>query len=190
MVTTEKEALACANEIGYPVFVRPLLTLAGAASGICYNEHRLKQCIAEGLNLSPAGQCIVEQSLSGFKEIEFEVLRDSADNALAVGNIENFDPVGIHSGDSLAFVPSQTLTDHEYQLLRDVSLQIIHALKINGSCHVRLALDPQSFDYYVLDINTRLTRSSVLIGKATAYPIARIAAKVAIGMSLAEIKIQ
>lgn len=188
VVTTEKEALACANEIGYPVFVRPLLTLAGAASNICYNEHRLKQCIAEGLNLSPAGQCIVEQSLSGFKEIEFEVLRDSADNALAVGNIENFDPVGTHSGDSLAFVPSQTLTDHEYQLLRDVSLQIIHALKIDGSCHVRLALDPQSFNYYVLDINARLTRSSVLISKATAYPIARIAAKVAVGMSLAEIK--
>lgn len=187
-VSTVEEAQAFAKKIGYPVFVRPVLTVSGSASGICHNKTSLRQLVEKGLHLSPKTQCLIEQSLAGFKEIEYEVIRDTADNALAVANIENFDPVGVHSGDSISFVPSQTLTDHEHQLLRDASLKIIHALKIKGSCHVRLALDPKSFDYYVLEVNPRLTRSSVLVSKATGYPIAKIAAGVAIGKCLSEIK--
>lgn len=188
MVASVDEAIAFTKKLGYPLFVRPALTLAGAGSGICHNEIELRRLVAKGLKLSSISQCLIEQSFAGFKEIEFEVLRDTADNALAVGNIENFDPVGIHSGDSLAFIPSQTLTDHEYQLLRDASLKVIHALKIVGSCHLRFALDPKNFDYYVLDVNPRLTRSSALLSKATGYPIATIAAKIAVGLNLAEIK--
>lgn len=188
MVNAVDEALDFAQKIGYPVFVKPAFTTAGSASGICHNDLQLRGFIKKGLRLSPKAQCIVEQNLAGFKEIEYEVIRDSTGNALSVANMENFDPVGVHSGDSVVFVPSQTLTDHEHQLLRDASLKIIHALKIEGSCHIRLAIDPSSFNYYVLEVNPRLTRSSVLASKAAGYPMAKIATNVAIGKELSEIK--
>lgn len=185
---TVKEGLNFVQEMDYPVFIRARLTKAGVGSGICYNKNDLKKSLQKGLKASPIAQCEIKQSLAGFKEIEFEVIRDATDNALVVSHMENFDPVGIHSGDSVVFVPSQTLTDHEYQLLRDTSLQIIRMLKIEGSCHIRLALDTKSLNYYVLGIHPRLTRSSVLASKASGYPMARVAAKVAVGFSLSEIK--
>ncbi|AYW48578.1 carbamoyl phosphate synthase large subunit [Tetragenococcus osmophilus] len=187
-VRTVKEGLNFVQEMDYPVFIRARLTIAGVGSGVCYNKNDLKKSLQRGLKASPIAQCEIKQSLAGFKEIEFEVIRDARDNALVVSHMENFDPVGIHSGDSIVFAPSQTLTDHEYQLLRDTSLQIIRTLKIEGSCHIRLALDTKSLNYYVLAIHPRLTRSSVLASKASGYPMARIAAKVATGFSLSEIK--
>ena len=134
-------------------------------------------------------QCLIERSIAGYKEIEYEVMRDSADNAIVVCNMENFDPVGIHTGDSIVFAPSQTLSDHEYQMLRDASLKIIRALKIEGGCNVQLALDPHSFNYYVIEVNPRVSRSSALASKA-GYPIAKLAAKIAVGLTLDEMKIQ
>ena len=131
---------------------------------------------------------MIERSIAGFKEIEYEVMRDSADNAIVVCNMENFDPVGIHTGDSIVFAPSQTLSDHEYQMLRDASLSIIRALKIEGGCNVQLALDPHSFNYYVIEVNPRVSRSSALASKATGYPIAKLAAKIALGLTLDEMK--
>ncbi|HLQ39504.1 MAG TPA: carbamoyl-phosphate synthase large subunit, partial [Tetragenococcus sp.] len=188
IVDNVREALVFAEKIGYPVIVRPAFTLAGSGGGICSNETELRYITEYGLHLSPADQCLIEKSIAGFKEIEYEVMRDAADNALVVCNMENFDPVGIHTGDSIVFAPSQTLSDREYQLLRDASLKIIRALKIKGGCNVQLALDPDSFQYYVIEVNPRVSRSSALASKATGYPIAKIAAKIAVDLTLDEIK--
>ncbi|MFV0559540.1 MAG: carbamoyl-phosphate synthase large subunit [Enterococcus sp.] len=188
IVTTVDEAVIFAETIGYPVIVRPAFTLGGTGGGMCYKEEELREICANGLELSPVTQCLIERSIAGYKEIEYEVMRDSADNAIVVCNMENFDPVGIHTGDSIVFAPSQTLSDQEYQLLRDASLKIIRALKIEGGCNVQLALDPHSFNYYVIEVNPRVSRSSALASKATGYPIAKLAAKIAIGLTLDEMK--
>ncbi|MDR1013226.1 MAG: carbamoyl-phosphate synthase large subunit, partial [Lactobacillales bacterium] len=188
IVHTTKEALTFAEKIHYPVIVRPAFTLGGTGGGMCENEEELRIIAKNGLQLSPANQCLIEKSIAGFKEIEYEVMRDSKDNAIVVCNMENFDPVGIHTGDSIVFAPSQTLSDYEYQMLRDASLKIIRALKIEGGCNVQLALDPDSFKYYVIEVNPRVSRSSALAAKATGYPIAKLAAKIAIGLTLDEMK--
>ncbi|MHC5227612.1 carbamoyl-phosphate synthase large subunit [Enterococcus sp. LJL99] len=188
IVTTVAQAIEFANQIGYPIIVRPAFTLGGTGGGMCDNEEELRIVAENGLKLSPATQCLIEKSIAGYKEIEYEVMRDSADNAIVVCNMENFDPVGIHTGDSIVFAPSQTLSDHEYQLLRDASLKIIRALKIEGGCNVQLALDPHSFNYYVIEVNPRVSRSSALASKATGYPIAKLAAKIAVGLTLDEMK--
>ena len=187
IVTTIQEAVDFANEIGYPVIVRPAFTLGGTGGGIVDDEAALRATVENGLNLSPVTQCLIEKSIAGFKEIEYEVMRDSLDNAIVVCNMENFDPVGVHTGDSIVVAPSQTLADREYHLLREVSLRIIRALEIEGGCNVQLALDPDSFNYYVIEVNPRVSRSSALASKATGYPIAKIAAKIAIGLTLDEI---
>lgn len=188
IVTTVEQAVAFANKIGYPIIVRPAFTLGGTGGGMCDNEEELRIIAENGLKLSPATQCLIEKSIAGYKEIEYEVMRDSADNAIVVCNMENFDPVGIHTGDSIVFAPSQTLSDYEYQMLRDASLKIIRALKIEGGCNVQLALDPHSFNYYVIEVNPRVSRSSALASKATGYPIAKLAAKIAVGLTLDEMK--
>lgn len=186
IVETVDQALAFANCTGYPVIVRPAFTLGGTGGGMCANEEELREIAKNGLKLSPVTQCLIERSIAGFKEIEYEVMRDAADNALVVCNMENFDPVGIHTGDSIVFAPTQTLSDIENQLLRDASLKIIRALKIEGGCNVQLALDPHSFKYYVIEVNPRVSRSSALASKATGYPIAKLAAKIAVGLTLDE----
>lgn len=188
IINTVDAAVDFANKIGYPVIVRPAFTLGGTGGGMCNNEEELRQIAENGLTLSPVTQCLIERSIAGFKEIEYEVMRDSADNAIVVCNMENFDPVGIHTGDSIVFAPSQTLSDIEYQMLRDASLSIIRALKIEGGCNVQLALDPNSFNYYVIEVNPRVSRSSALASKATGYPIAKLAAKIAVGLTLDEMK--
>mgnify|MGYP002661759354 FL=1 len=186
IVNTVEEAVTFANTIGYPIIVRPAFTLGGTGGGMCDNEEELRETAENGLKLSPVTQCLIEKSIAGFKEIEYEVMRDAADNAIVVCNMENFDPVGIHTGDSIVFAPSQTLSDIEYQMLRDASLKIIRALKIEGGCNVQLALDPDSFNYYVIEVNPRVSRSSALASKATGYPIAKLAAKIAVGLTLDE----
>jgi carbamoyl-phosphate synthase large subunit len=188
IVHTVDEALRFAAEIGYPLIVRPAFTMGGTGGGICHNEADLREIVANGLRYSPVTQCLLEKSIAGFKEIEYEVMRDSNDNAIVVCNMENIDPVGVHTGDSVVVAPSQTLSDKEYQMLRDVSLQIIRALKIEGGCNVQLALDPYSFDYYIIEVNPRVSRSSALASKATGYPIAKMAAKIAVGLTLDEMK--
>ena len=188
IVHTVAEALSFAAEIGYPLIVRPAFTMGGTGGGICHNEADLREIVANGLRYSPVTQCLLEKSIAGFKEIEYEVMRDSNDNAIVVCNMENIDPVGVHTGDSVVVAPSQTLSDKEYQMLRDVSLQIIRALKIEGGCNVQLALDPYSFDYYIIEVNPRVSRSSALASKATGYPIAKMAAKIAVGLTLDEMK--
>lgn len=188
IVNTVDEAMKFAEKIGFPVIVRPAFTLGGTGGGMCDTPEELRVIAENGLKLSPATQCLIEKSIAGFKEIEYEVMRDSADNAIVVCNMENFDPVGIHTGDSIVFAPSQTLSDHEYQILRDASLKIIRALKIEGGCNVQLALDPHSFNYYVIEVNPRVSRSSALASKATGYPIAKLAAKIAVGLTLDEMK--
>ena len=187
IVNTVEGALAFANKIGYPVIVRPAFTMGGTGGGIASNEAELTEIAELGLKHSPVTQCLIEKSIAGFKEIEYEVMRDSNDNAIVVCNMENFDPVGVHTGDSIVVAPSQTLSDREYQLLRNASLKIIRALGIEGGCNVQLALDPYSFDYYVIEVNPRVSRSSALASKATGYPIAKIAAKIAVGLTLDEI---
>lgn len=186
IVHTVEEAVEFANKIGYPVIVRPAFTLGGTGGGICHDEEELLEIVVSGLKYSPVTQCLLEKSIAGFKEIEYEVMRDSADNAIVVCNMENFDPVGIHTGDSIVVAPSQTLSDREYQLLRNVSLKIIRALKIEGGCNVQLALDPDSYNYYIIEVNPRVSRSSALASKATGYPIAKLAAKIAVGLTLDE----
>lgn len=186
-VNTVAEAVAFAEQIGYPVIVRPAFTMGGTGGGMCNNREELEEIAANGLDLSPATQCLIEKSIKGYKEIEFEVMRDSADNAMVVCSMENFDPVGIHTGDSIVFAPTQTLTDREYQMLRDCSLKLIRALKIEGGCNVQLALDPNSYTYNVIEVNPRVSRSSALASKATGYPIAKMAAKIAVGLTLDEI---
>ena len=186
IINTLDEAYAFVEKVGYPFIVRPAFTMGGTGGGICYNEEDLKEIVANGLKYSPASQCLLEKSIAGFKEIEYEVMRDSNDNAIVVCNMENIDPVGIHTGDSIVVAPSQTMTDKEHQMLRDVSLSIIRKLEIEGGCNVQLALDPHSFDYYIIEVNPRVSRSSALASKATGYPIAKLAAKIAVGMTLDE----
>jgi len=187
IVTTVEEALEFTNKIGYPVIIRPAYTLGGTGGGIAMNETELLATTNSGLAASPIQQCLIERSIAGFKEIEYEVIRDSNDNCIIVCNMENIDPVGVHTGDSIVVAPSQTLSDKEYQLLRTSALKIIRSLKIEGGCNVQYALDPHSFSYYVIEVNPRVSRSSALASKATGYPIAKIAAKIAVGMTLDEI---
>ncbi|MCP3771921.1 carbamoyl-phosphate synthase large subunit [Paenibacillus sp. MZ04-78.2] len=187
IVTTVQEALDFANEIGYPIIVRPAYTLGGTGGGICATEEELLETVASGIRYSPIGQCLIEKSIAGMKEVEYEVMRDANDNCIVVCNMENFDPVGVHTGDSIVVAPSQTLSDREYQMLRSASLKIIRALNIEGGCNVQFALDPHSYQYYVIEVNPRVSRSSALASKATGYPIAKMAAKIAIGYTLDEI---
>jgi carbamoyl-phosphate synthase large subunit len=187
IVNELSEALEFAEEIGYPVIVRPAFTLGGTGGGIAKNRDELIIVGNSGLAASPIQQCLIERSIAGYKEIEYEVIRDSHDNCIIVCNMENIDPVGIHTGDSIVLAPSQTLSDKEYQLLRTSALKIIRSLKIEGGCNVQYALDPNSFNYYVIEVNPRVSRSSALASKATGYPIAKIAAKIAIGKTLDEI---
>ncbi|HAM82180.1 carbamoyl-phosphate synthase large subunit [Ornithinibacillus bavariensis] len=187
IVHTVEEAIAFAEEIGYPLIVRPAYTLGGTGGGMSYNERELREITRNGLSLSPVHQCLIERNIAGYKEIEYEVMRDKKDQAIVVCNMENIDPVGIHTGDSIVVAPSQTLSDREYQLLRNASLKIIRALGIEGGCNVQLALDPNSFNYYVIEVNPRVSRSSALASKATGYPIAKMAAKIAVGLTLDEI---
>lgn len=187
IVHTTDEALEFAKSNGYPVVVRPAFTLGGTGGGFAHDEEELSVICENGLKLSPAHQCLIEKSIAGYKEIEYEVMRDNADNAIVVCNMENVDPVGIHTGDSIVVAPTQTLTDRECGIMRASALKIIRALKICGGCNVQLALDPQSFKYYVIEVNPRVSRSSALASKATGYPIAKLAAKVAVGLTLDEI---
>ncbi|WP_042159860.1 carbamoyl-phosphate synthase large subunit [Paenibacillus gorillae] len=187
IVTTVEDAVTFANEIGYPIIVRPAYTLGGTGGGICANEEELLETVASGIRYSPINQCLIEKSIAGMKEVEYEVMRDANDNCIVVCNMENFDPVGVHTGDSIVVAPSQTLSDREYQMLRSASLKIIRALNIEGGCNVQFALDPFSFQYYVIEVNPRVSRSSALASKATGYPIAKMAAKIAIGYTLDEI---
>lgn len=188
VVETVDDAVTFAREIGYPVVVRPAYTLGGTGGGLACNEDDLKTIVAKGLVLSMIHQVLIERSVAGWKEIEYEVMRDSADNCITICNMENIDPMGIHTGDSIVVAPSQTLSDYEYQLLRTASLKIIRALGVEGGCNVQLALDPESFRYYVIEVNPRVSRSSALASKATGYPIARVAAKIALGLRLDEIE--
>ncbi|QDP86227.1 carbamoyl-phosphate synthase large subunit [Chryseobacterium sp. SNU WT5] len=187
IVNNVQSALEFAHNIGYPVIVRPAFTMGGTGGGIANNDEELKEITSFGLKYSPVRQCLIEKSIAGFKEIEYEVMRDKNDNAIVVCNMENIDPVGIHTGDSIVVAPSQTLSDREYQMLRNSSLKIIRALGIEGGCNVQLALDPNSYDYYIIEVNPRVSRSSALASKATGYPIAKIAAKIAVGLTLDEI---
>ena len=187
IVHTTEEALAFASDNGYPVVVRPAFTLGGTGGGFAHDEKELRIICDNGLKMSPVHQCLIEQSIAGYKEIEYEVMRDNADNAIVVCNMENVDPVGIHTGDSIVVAPTQTLTDRECGMMRASALKIIRALKICGGCNVQLALDPNSFKYYVIEVNPRVSRSSALASKATGYPIAKLAAKVAVGLTLDEI---
>jgi carbamoyl-phosphate synthase large subunit len=184
IVHTVDAAVAFANQIGYPVVVRPAYTLGGTGGGFADDEEELRIIADNGLKISPVHQCLIEKSIAGFKEIEYEVMRDYNDNAIVVCNMENIDPVGIHTGDSMVVAPVQTLSDREHQMLRNASLKIIRALKICGGCNVQLALDPNSFKYYIIEVNPRVSRSSALASKATGYPIAKLAA---VGLTLDEI---
>ena len=189
IATTMEEGIAAAKEIGYPVVLRPAFTLGGTGGGFADNEQELLVLLDNGLKLSPVHQVLVEKSIKGYKEIEFEVMRDSNDTAIAICSMENIDPVGIHTGDSMVVAPSQTLSSKEYNMLKNSALKIIRELKIAGGCNVQFALDPYSFEYYLIEINPRVSRSSALASKASGYPIARVTAKVALGMTLDEIKI-
>nr|WP_144920247.1 carbamoyl-phosphate synthase large subunit [Paenibacillus bovis] len=181
------EAIEFVEKVGYPIIVRPAYTLGGTGGGICENDEDLHEIVTSGLKNSPVSQCLLEKSIAGFKEIEFEVMRDSNDNAIVVCNMENVDAVGIHTGDSIVVAPCQTLTDREVQLMRNTSLKLIRALGIEGGCNVQLALDTDSFEYYVIEVNPRVSRSSALASKATGFPIAKLAAKIAAGYTLDEI---
>ncbi|MGP4080300.1 carbamoyl-phosphate synthase large subunit [Pseudalkalibacillus sp. R45] len=182
------EAKEFVKKIGYPVIIRPAYTLGGTGGGIASNEAELNEFVSSGLKYSPVSQVLLEKSIAGYKEIEYEVMRDGNDGAIVVCNMENIDPVGVHTGDSFVVAPSQTLSDREYQMLRNASLKIIRALEIEGGCNVQLALDPHSSDYYIIEVNPRVSRSSALASKATGYPIAKLAAKIAVGYSLDELK--
>lgn len=187
IATTVDDALTFATTHGYPVIVRPAYTLGGTGGGIAVTPTELAEIAANGLELSPVTQVLIEKSIAGFKEIEFEVMRDAADNALIVASMENFDPVGIHTGDSIVVAPVQTLSDRELQMMRDAALKIIRALKIEGGVNIQMALNPESFQYYIIEVNPRVSRSSALASKATGYPIAKMAAKIAVGLTLDEI---
>jgi len=187
-VSTVSEALNFANKVGYPLIIRPAYTLGGTGGGFAYTEQELIEFVENGLKKSMMREVLIERSLLGWKEIEYELVRDSFDNCITVCNMENFDPVGIHTGDSIVVAPSQTLTDQEHQMLRDSSLKIVKALKIEGACNIQFALNPSNKEYRVIEVNPRLSRSSALASKATGYPIAKIATKIALGFSLDEIK--
>ena len=184
-----EEGLEAVNEIGYPVVLRPAYTLGGTGGGFAENEDEFLTIMKNALSLSPIHQVLIEKSIKGYKEIEYEVIRDKNDTAITICNMENLDPVGIHTGDSIVVCPSQTLTNKEYHMLRDSALKIIRALKIEGGCNVQFALDPNSFQYYLIEVNPRVSRSSALASKASGYPIARVSAKIGIGMTLDEIRI-
>ena len=188
VVTNIEDGVAFASKIGYPVVLRPAYTLGGSGGGIAHNQMELEEILANGLRLSRVGEVLVERCISGWKEIEYEVMRDSAGNCITVCNMENIDPVGVHTGDSIVVAPSQTLSDKEYQMLRSAALNIIDELEITGGCNVQFALHPTSFEYCVIEVNPRVSRSSALASKATGYPIAKVAAKIALGYTLDEIK--
>ncbi|SFE72993.1 carbamoyl phosphate synthase large subunit [Alteribacillus iranensis] len=187
IVEKEEEAVDFANATGYPIIIRPAYTLGGGGGGIAHNEEELRYIIQGGLEASPIHQCLVEKSIAGFKEIEFEVMRDSNDTCITICSMENIDPVGVHTGDSIVVAPAQTLTDMEYQMLRSSSLKVIRALGIVGGCNIQFALDPKSKQYYIIEVNPRVSRSSALASKATGYPIARMAAKLSAGYHLHEL---
>lgn len=188
IVTTLEGGLAYAQKLGYPVVVRPAYTLGGTGGGIAETEEEFREILTHGLQLSPVTQCLIEKSIKGWKEIEYEVMRDSNGNCITVCNMENVDPVGVHTGDSIVVAPSQTLSNTEYQMLRTASLKIIDAVGVEGGCNVQIALNPKSFEYAIIEINPRVSRSSALASKATGYPIAKVAAKIALGYTLDEIE--
>ena len=188
VVNDVESAVKFTNEIGYPVIIRPAFTLGGTGGGIVNNEEELREITSNGLELSPITQVLVEKCISGWKEIEFEVMRDSMGNVITICSMENFDPVGVHTGDSIVIAPAVTLSDKEYQMLRSAALDIISALKVEGGCNCQFALDPETFEYAVIEVNPRVSRSSALASKATGYPIAKVASKIAIGYTLSEIK--
>ena len=188
VVTTVEDALAFSEEIGFPLIIRPAFTLGGTGGGMAYNREDLKEIAGNGIRMSPIGQILVEQSVAGWKEIEFEVMRDSHSNVITICSMENIDPVGVHTGDSVVIAPAVTLSDKEYQMLRKASLDIVNALKVEGGCNCQFALNPDSFEYKVIEVNPRVSRSSALASKATGYPIAKVATKIAIGYTLGEIK--
>jgi carbamoyl-phosphate synthase large subunit len=188
IVQNLEDAVAFAKSVGFPIIVRPAFTLGGSGGGIANSIDELKYIAGKGLKLSMISQILLEQSVAGWKEIEYEVMRDNNDNCIIICNMENFDPVGVHTGDSIVVAPSQTLSDVEYQMLRTASIKIIRTLGIKGGCNIQFALNPESFEYVVIEVNPRVSRSSALASKATGYPIARVAAKIAIGLNLDEIK--
>jgi len=189
IATSVKELKIAADIIGYPMIIRPALTLGGTGGGFVYNEDQLIKIGKNALDLSPISQVLVEKSIKGFKEIEYEIMRDSNDTSIVICNMENVDPVGVHTGDSIVVAPSQTLSNREYQLLRNSALNIVRELKIEGGCNVQFSLDPFSLQYYVIEVNPRVSRSSALASKATGYPIAKVSAKIAIGLTLDEIQL-
>ncbi|MFY9140927.1 MAG: carbamoyl-phosphate synthase large subunit, partial [Thermacetogeniaceae bacterium] len=188
VVERVEDALAFARQVGYPVVVRPAYTLGGTGGGLAANDDELVSVVKRGLSFSMIKQVLVERSVGGWKEIEYEVIRDGADNCITVCNMENIDPMGVHTGDSIVVAPSQTLSDEEIRMLHTASLKIIRALGVEGGCNIQYALDPNSFNYYVIEVNPRVSRSSALASKATGYPIARVATKIALGLWLDEIK--
>ncbi|HHU51360.1 MAG TPA: carbamoyl-phosphate synthase large subunit [Firmicutes bacterium] len=183
-----EEAFTFAEKTGFPIIVRPAYTLGGTGGGIAQDDQSFREIVSRGLNNSPIHQVLLEQSVAGWKEIEYEVIRDAADNCITVCNMENIDPIGVHTGDSIVVAPSQTLSNREYQMLRNASFRIIRALRIEGGCNVQLALNPDSFEYVVIEVNPRVSRSSALASKATGYPIAKIVSKIALGYTLDEIR--
>ena len=187
VVETVEDAVSFAEEIHYPVIVRPAFTLGGSGGGIASDEQELREIARNGLRLSPITQVLIEKCISGWKEIEFEVMRDSAGNVIQICSMENIDPVGVHTGDSIVVAPTQTLANREYQMLRTAALDIISALEIEGGCNCQFALNPDSYEYAVIEVNPRVSRSSALASKATGYPIAKVAAKIALGYTLDEI---
>lgn len=189
IANTLEEGLKAASEIGYPVVLRPAYTLGGTGGGFADDEEECREMLKNALALSPVHQVLVEKSIKGYKEVEYEVMRDANDTAITICNMENIDPVGVHTGDSIVVAPSQTLTNKEYHMLRDSALKIIRELKIEGGCNVQFALDPHSFQYYLIEVNPRVSRSSALASKASGYPIARVSAKIAVGLHLDEIEL-
>ena len=189
IATTMEEVIAATNKIGYPVILRPAFTLGGTGGGFAENEEELLPLAKNALKLSPVSQVLVEKSIKGFKEIEFEVMRDKNNTSIVICSMENVDPVGIHTGDSIVVAPAQTLTNKEFSMLRSSALKIIRGLNIEGGCNVQFALDPYSFKYYLIEVNPRVSRSSALASKASGFPIARVSAKIACGLLLDEIDI-
>lgn len=187
IATRVDEAMNFGAKIGYPVIIRPSFTLGGTGGGIAHNAAEMEQLARRGLEVSPVGQILVERSVAGWKEIEFEMMRDGDDNCIAVCSMENLDPVGVHTGDSIVVAPALTLADKEYQLLRGAALRIVRELEVQGGCNVQFALNPDSFEYAVIEVNPRVSRSSALASKATGYPIAKVSAQIAMGLRLDEI---